>query len=79
MLRCFFHFFWILRGRKPPCCVVQLVSVGRGGALHVSCILFEISCIRWSSFVHVVCHWLLSSWSVSSVFVSSSICIMFSL
>ena len=55
------------------------VRVGRGGgALHVSCILFEISCISWSRVVHDVCHWLVVSWSLSNICVSSFICSVFS-
>ena len=49
-----------------------------GGALHVSCILFEISCISWSRVVHDVCHWLVVSWSLSNICVSSFICSVFS-
>ena len=43
---CFFPFFCIFLGKNPPCVVVRFVRVGGGGALQVSCILFEIS---WTS------------------------------
>ena len=44
---------------------------GRGGALHVSWILSEFFCIRWSNIRHVVCHCSLVSWFFIKVFVSS--------
>ena len=78
MERWFFHFFWIFLGRNPPCCDVRLVGVGRGGALHVSCIFSEIFCINCSNFVHVVCHWLFVSWLFRSVLVISFIWSVFS-
>ena len=37
---------------------VRFVRVGGGGALHVSCILFEISWTRCSNALHDACHWL---------------------
>ena len=74
----FFHCFWIFLGRDPSCCDVWLVSVGRGGALQVSCILFEIFCISCSSIVHDVCHLLVFDRSFNNVFVSSFICSLFS-
>ena len=77
-MRCFFHCFWIFLGKNPPCCDVWFVRFGKGGALHVSCILFDISWIIWSSVVHAVCHWVLFSWLVSNVFVSSFIFNVFS-
>jgi hypothetical protein len=73
-----FPFFWSFLGRKPPCCDVWFVRSGRGGALHVSCILSEIFCIRWSNIVHVVSHCSLDSWFCFNVFVSSFNCGAFS-
>ena len=42
MLRCFFHSLASLRGRKPPCCDVLFVSLGKVSALQVFSIVFEI-------------------------------------
>ena len=44
---------------------------GRGGALHVSWILSEIFCIKWSNIIHVVCHCSLVSWFFIKILVSS--------
>ena len=51
---------------------------GRGGALHVSWILSEIFCVRWSNIVHVVSHCSLVSWFCFKVLVSSFSCGAFS-
>ena len=51
---------------------------GRGGALHVSWILSESFWIRWSNFVHVVCHCSVVSWFCIRMFVSSFNCGAFS-
>ena len=47
---------------------------GRGGALHVSWILSEIFCIKWSNIVHVVSHCSLVNWFCFKLFVSSFNC-----
>ena len=57
---------------------MRVVRSGRGGALHVSWILSDIFCIKWSNFVHVVCHCSFVSWSCVRVFVSSFNCSAFS-
>ena len=66
MDRCFFHLFWSFLGKKPPCREARFVSIGRGGAVHVSCIFSDIFCIILSSCVQDVCHWMLVRWSFDS-------------
>ena len=39
---CFFHDFCNFLGKKPPCCVVMLVSEGMGVVLHVFVIVSDI-------------------------------------
>ena len=78
MVRCFFHFFCSFLGRKPPCWVVRCVSEGRGGALQVSWVLSDICCIRWSSLMQDISHWLSDKCSFVSIVVSSFICREFS-
>lgn len=68
-----FPLFWSFLGRKPPCCDVIGVNWGRGGALHVSKIVVDISWTRWSIVVHAVCHWSLLRWLFVSKVVSSFI------
>jgi hypothetical protein len=38
----FFYGFWSFLGRKPPCLDVWYVSVGMGGVVHVSSIIFDM-------------------------------------
>ena len=57
---------------------MRFVSSGRGVALHVSWILSDIFCIKWSDFIHVVCHCSLVSWFCVRMFVSSFNCNAFS-
>ena len=45
---------------------MRFVSIGRGGAVHVSCIFSDIFCIILSSCVQDVCHWMLVRWSFDS-------------
>jgi hypothetical protein len=48
----FFHCFWSFRGRYPPCLDVWLVSVGIGGAVHVSSMVFDMFSTIWSICLH---------------------------
>jgi hypothetical protein len=52
----FFHCFWSFLGIKPPCLDVWFVSVGIGGAVHVSSIIFYMFSTIWSICSHVYCH-----------------------
>jgi hypothetical protein len=52
----YFHFFWSFRGRQPPCLDVWLVSVGTGGAVHVSSMIFDMFSTIWSICAHTYCH-----------------------
>ena len=59
MARCFFQGLANLRGRKPPCWAVRVVSSGIGGALHVSSMFCVIFLIMLSSVSHAYFHWVL--------------------
>jgi hypothetical protein len=54
----FFHCFWSFMGKNPPCLDACSVSVGIGGAVHVSSIILEILFTMSSICVHTCCHWL---------------------
>jgi hypothetical protein len=56
-----FHCFWCFRGRYPPCLEVWLVSIGKGGAVYVSSIFFDMFSTIWSICSHTCCHWLYGS------------------
>ena len=57
MARCFLRSLASLRGKKPPCWAVQLVSCGIGGALYVYAIFDEFFLITMSNEAHAFCHW----------------------
>ena len=42
MLRCLFHSLASLRGKKPPCCDVLFVRLGKVCVLQVFSIVYEI-------------------------------------
>ena len=49
MVRCFSHCFWVFLGRKPPCCDVRFVKVGRGVRYK-----FLVLCLRFLVLVDLV-------------------------
>jgi hypothetical protein len=57
----FFHYFWSFRGRYLPYLDVSLVSVGTGGAVHVSFMVFDMFSTILSIYSHTYCHWLCGS------------------
>jgi hypothetical protein len=57
----FFHCFWGFLGRKPPCLDAWFVSVGIGGAVHVSSIKFDMLLTIRSICSHMYCHWFMGS------------------
>lgn len=79
MVKCFFHGFDSLRGKKPPCWAALFVSVGGVSALHVFSRVLEIFCMSSSSSVHACCHWVGSRFSFcDKSVVRLSSCIEFS-
>jgi hypothetical protein len=60
----FFHCFWSFLGRKPPYLDAWFVSVGIGGAVHVSSINFDMLLTIWSICSHMYYHWFMGSFCI---------------